>query len=165
MEYYYKIIKSPVNNLKLIASDVGLAAILWGSDDIKHIKFLNFVENKTHPLILESEQQLQEYFDGSRKSFTINLDFIGTEFQKKVWNALLTIPYGETRNYAQIAKQIGHGNAYRAVASANGKNPIGIIIPCHRVIGSSGKLAGFAGGLEVKAYLLDLESKNVTCKS
>lgn len=97
---------------------------------------------------------------GELKRFTISLDFQGTEFQKAVWAALLTILYGETRSYGDIAEQIGHPTAQRAVGAANGKNPISIIAPCHRVIGSNGKLTGFAGGLEVKSYLLDLESDN-----
>jgi len=92
------------------------------------------------------------------KKFTVKLDFAtGTDFQKKVWQALLTIPFGETRSYAQIAEQIGHPTAVRAVGAANGRNPISIIAPCHRVIGSNGKLTGFAGGLEAKALLLGLE--------
>jgi len=102
-------------------------------------------------------QQLAEYFDGSRKQFDLPLDFEGTIFQKSVWAALLRIPYGETRTYAQIAIEIGNPNATRAVGAANGKNPLSIIVPCHRVIGSSGGLTGFAGGLGIKRQLLDLE--------
>ena len=112
--------------------------------------------------MLETEQQLNDYFAGKRKSFSVSLDFKGTEFQKKVWDALLTIPFGETRTYGQIAQQINHPKAVRAVGAANGKNPISIIAPCHRVIGSTGKLTGFAGGLEVKSYLLVLEGKSET---
>jgi methylated-DNA-[protein]-cysteine S-methyltransferase len=108
-------------------------------------------------MLLEAERQLNDYFSGKRKSFTLKLDFKGTEFQKKVWEALLTIPFGETRSYGQIAKQIKKPAAVRAVGAANGKNPISIIAPCHRVIGSRGKLTGFAGGLEAKAFLLSLE--------
>ena len=90
----------------------------------------------------------------------MKLDFVGTDFQKKVWKALTTIPFGETRSYGQIAQQIGNPKAVRAVGAANGKNPISIIAPCHRVIGANGQLTGFAGGLEVKALLLGLESKD-----
>src|SRR3954451_9215726 len=99
-------------------------------------------------------RQLREYFKGERTSFSLALDFKGTEFQKRVWEALLTIPYGETRSYGQIAEQIGQASSLGAVGAANGKNPISIIAPCHRVIGSTGKLTGFAGGLEVKERLL-----------
>jgi methylated-DNA-[protein]-cysteine S-methyltransferase len=158
MTHFYKTIKSPVGELKLVASDKGLTAILWENDDPKRIKLDALEENKNHPILLETERQLKDYFAGKLKKFTIKLDFVGTEFQKKVWAALLTIPFGETRTYGQIAKQIGHPKAVRAVGAANGKNPISIIAPCHRVIGANGKLTGFAGGLEVKALLLDIES-------
>ncbi len=102
---------------------------------------------------------MKEYFAGERTTFFLDLDFSGTAFQKQVWQALLTIPYGETRTYGQIAHQIGNAKAVRAGGAANGKNPISIIAPCHRVIGSTGKLTGFAGGLEVKERLLDLETE------
>jgi methylated-DNA-[protein]-cysteine S-methyltransferase len=108
-------------------------------------------------VLLETERQLTDYFAGKRTSFSLKLDFKGTEFQKKVWTALLTIPYGETRSYGQIAKQIKNPRAVRAVGAANGKNPISIVTPCHRVVGSTGQLTGFAGGLDVKARLLALE--------
>ncbi len=108
-------------------------------------------------MLLETERQLNDYFSGKRKSFSMKLDFRGTVFQKKVWAALLTIPFGETRSYGQIARQINKPKAVRAVGAANGKNPISIIAPCHRVIGATGKLTGFAGGLEAKATLLALE--------
>jgi methylated-DNA-[protein]-cysteine S-methyltransferase len=111
-------------------------------------------------VLLAAEEQLNDYFAGRRSKFTVKLDFVGTEFQMKVWKALTTIPFGETRSYAQIAQQVGSPKAVRAVGAANGRNPISIIAPCHRVIGSNGKLTGFAGGLEIKARLLGLESKN-----
>jgi methylated-DNA-[protein]-cysteine S-methyltransferase len=107
---------------------------------------------------VETERQLGEYFAGQRKVFALKLDFAGTPFQRRVWEALLTIPHGETRSYAQIASQIGSPKAVRAVGAANGRNPISIIAPCHRVVGATGKLTGFAGGLETKAYLLALEA-------
>ena len=102
---------------------------------------------------------MREYFDGTRNRFELELDFIGTDFQKQVWQALLTIPFGETRSYSQIAQQIGNPKAVRAVGAANGRNPISIIAPCHRVVGASGGLTGFAGGLEAKQYLLTLEDR------
>jgi len=160
MTYAYKTMKSPVGELKLIASDKGLAAILWGNDDPKRVRLNPLIENKKHPVLLETERQLNDYFSGKLKKFSVKLDFAGTEFQKKVWKALLTIPFGETRSYGQIAKQIGSPKAVRAVGAANGKNPISIITPCHRVIGSNGKLTGFAGGLETKAHLLGIESQS-----
>jgi methylated-DNA-[protein]-cysteine S-methyltransferase len=157
MSYAYKKMKSPVGELKLIASDKGLAAILWEKDDPKRVRIGPLLQDKNHPILREVERQLKDYFAGKLKRFSIPLDSKGTEFQKKVWEALVTIPFGETRSYAQIAKQIGHPKAVRAVGAANGKNPISIIAPCHRVIGSNGKLTGYAGGLEAKARLLGLE--------
>ena len=109
----------------------------------------------------QAERELSEYFAGKRKVFLVALDFIGTEFQKKVWQAMIAIPFGETRSYGHLARQIGNNKASRAVGAANGKNPISIIGPCHRVIGASGKLTGFAGGIPTKKYLLSLESAAV----
>jgi methylated-DNA-[protein]-cysteine S-methyltransferase len=156
-QYSYKTVKSPVGELKLVASDKGLAAILWENDDPGRVRLGPLVENRKHPVLVDAERQLKDYFTGKLKKFSLKLDFAGTDFQKKVWAALLTIPFGETRSYAQIAKQIGNPKAVRAVGAANGKNPISIVAPCHRVIGANGKLIGFAGGLDAKACLLDLE--------
>lgn len=162
-EYYYKEMDSPVGRLKLVASDKGLAAILWENDKPNRVKVRTYTENNTHPVLLEVEVQLNEYFAGTRTSFSLELDPVGTDFQKAVWNILSTIPYGETRTYMGIAKQLGNAKAVRAVGAANGRNPISIVVPCHRVIGSSGELTGFAGGLEAKAALLSLEGvKNNT---
>ena len=119
----------------------------------------DFVEKDTK-LLVKAKNELEEYFDGKRKEFDLPLKQEGTEFQKKVWNALSKIPHGETRTYKEIAKMIGNEKASRAVGMANNKNNIPIIIPCHRVIGSNGKLVGYALGLDMKQYLLDLESKN-----
>ena len=157
MAYFYKTTKSPVGELKLVASDEGITAILWGKDNPRRVRLAPASEDKNHPVLLETERQLKDYFSGKRKVFSLALDFKGTEFQKKVWAALLTIPFGETRSYAQIANQIKRPKAARAVGAAIGKNPISIIAPCHRVIGSTGKLTGFAGGLAAKARLLALE--------
>ncbi|MES2658080.1 MAG: methylated-DNA--[protein]-cysteine S-methyltransferase [Verrucomicrobiota bacterium] len=153
----FKTMKSPVGELKLVAGDQGLAAILWKNDDPERVRLGPMVENDGHPILLETENQLNEYFAGRRKEFSVTLDFNGTEFQKAVWNALLTIPYGETRSYGDIARQIGNPKAVRAVGAANGRNPVSIIAPCHRVIGSNGKLTGFAGGLDAKSRLLKIE--------
>jgi methylated-DNA-[protein]-cysteine S-methyltransferase len=160
--YVYKFMKSPVGELKLVASDKGLAAILWEDDNPKRVR-LNMVDEDPHnPILAETERQLSEYFAGTRKTFSVKLDFNGTDFQKRVWQALLRIPFGQTRSYGEIAKSLGNAKAMRAVGAANGKNPISIIAPCHRVIGSTGQLTGFAGGLEVKARLLDLERGDVS---
>lgn len=110
------------------------------------------------PLIDQAFLELEEYFRGERRTFDLPLNPVGTEFQKKVWSALQTIPCGETRSYGEIAAQVGNPGASRAVGMANNKNPIAIMVPCHRVIGKNGSLTGYAGGLELKRKLLDLES-------
>jgi methylated-DNA-[protein]-cysteine S-methyltransferase len=159
MSYAYKTITSPAGKLKLVASDKGLAGIFFRDDDSSLGPLNPLVEEPNHPMLLETERQLHEYFDGARKTFTVPLDFNGTEFQKKVWQTLLSIPFGETRSYGDIARQLGNPTASRAVGAANGRNPISIIAPCHRVIGASGKLTGYGGGLDVKEMLLALEAK------
>lgn len=152
--------KSPVGELTLVASERGLAAILWENDKPGRVKLDEMVEDKKHALLANVEQQLADYFSGKVKKFSsLKFDFQGTDFQKKVWAALLTIPFGETRSYADIAAQIGSPKAVRAVGAANGRNPISIIAPCHRVIGKNGTLTGFAGGLKAKEILLKLEQK------
>jgi len=115
-------------------------------------------EEPNHPILVATETQLREYFAGERQTFSVPLDFGGTEFQNEVWQALLANPFCETRTYTELALQIGMPAAVRAVVSANGRNPISIIAPGHRVLGSSGQLTGFAGGLPAKAHLLALES-------
>jgi methylated-DNA-[protein]-cysteine S-methyltransferase len=130
---------------------------MWETQIPDRVPLTAISEAADHPVLVETARQLEEYFAGTRKIFTVKLDFAGTDFQRKVWHALLTIPFGETRSYGQIAKQIGQPNAVRAVGAANGQNPIPIIAPCHRVIGSTGKLTGFGGGLPLKAHLLALE--------
>jgi methylated-DNA-[protein]-cysteine S-methyltransferase len=157
MSLAYKVVKSPVGKLKLVASDKGLVAILWEKDSPRRVRLSELVANDRHPVLMETERQLGEYFSGKRKAFSVALDLRGTRFQKDVWEALLAIPYGETRSYGQLAKQLGNPRATRAVGAANGRNPVSIIVPCHRVMGSSGELTGFAGGLETKAQLLTLE--------
>jgi methylated-DNA-[protein]-cysteine S-methyltransferase len=157
MSYVFKTMNSPVGKLTLVASAQGLAAVLWEDDDPARVRLAATQEDRSHPLLVQAQQQLEEYFAGKRRKFTVKLDAAGTEFQTKVWRALTTIPFGETRSYRQIADQIGSGKAVRAVGAANGRNPISIIVPCHRVIGTNGKLTGFAGGLDVKAKLLALE--------
>ena len=158
MTYYYKTTQTPVGTLKLVATDKGLSAILWENDDPKRVRLAPLEASKDHPVLLETERQLKEYFAGKRTSFSVNLDPVGTKFQIEVWRALSEIPFGETRSYGQIAKWIGHATASRAVGAANGKNPVSIIVPCHRVIGASGKLTGFAGGLKTKEWLLKHEA-------
>lgn len=152
-----KTIASPVGELTLVASDRGLVAILWENDTPDRVKLGVTVEDGDHPVLLAAEAQLREYFAGSRTRFDLPLDFRGTDFQKSVWAELLAIPFGETRSYGEIAMKLGRPKASRAVGAANGRNPISIVAPCHRVIGANGALTGFAGGIEAKAYLLGLE--------
>jgi len=137
-------------------------AIQIGPAGVRTIQFGSRHERSqsTNPLMHETVRQLRDFFAGKLRAFHLPLDMEGTEFQKRVWCALLTIPYGETRSYTQIAAQIGAPKAVRAVGAANGRNPIPVIVPCHRVIGASGDLVGFGGGLAWKRLLLDLEAKN-----
>ena len=139
MTHYFKTIWSPVGELTLVADDRGLAAILWQDDRPGRVRLGALVEKTDHPVLLETERQLGEYFAGERRSFDVPLSFAGTDFQKRVWAALLAIPFGETRSYGEIAHQLGAPGASRAVGAANGRNPISIIAPCHRVVGSNGK--------------------------
>ena len=155
--HVYKRVPSPVGRLTLVATDDGLSAILWENDPPSRVRLNIDREEAGHPVLVETERQLGEYFAGRRKRFALTLDVSGTAFQRKVWNALLTIPFGETRSYREIAEQVGNPRAVRAVGAANGRNPVSIVAPCHRVIGSTGALTGFAGGLDVKARLLALE--------
>jgi methylated-DNA-[protein]-cysteine S-methyltransferase len=157
MEYVYKTMASPVGALTLVGRGERLAAILWENDKPTRVRLGEMRPDPDSAVLLETERQLNEYFAGRRKQFALELDFSGTAFQKKVWAALLTIPFGETRSYSEIALQIGNIKAVRAVGAANGKNPISIVAPCHRVIGASKELTGFAGGLKAKEFLLVLE--------
>lgn len=144
-------IHSLMGNLTLVADEEGLKEIRFGWE----IKEGEKEEN--HPLLQSARKELEEYFQGKRKDFSVPLKPDGTVFQKKVWKALTEIPYGETRTYGEIAAAVGNEKASRAVGMANHCNPIPIIIPCHRVIGKNGKLTGYAGGLEKKTVLLELE--------
>jgi O-6-methylguanine DNA methyltransferase len=155
---YYSRMQSPIGGLVVGVSDEGLAIIEFDQGEFpkgRLAQVATWVESKerTAPAIKE----LQEYFDGKRREFTIPLDLRGTEFQKKCWRALLKIPYGKTRSYAQIAKAVNCPQGFRAVGMANHDNPIPIIVPCHRVLNSDGKLGGYGGGLDVKRKLLEME--------
>lgn len=155
----YKTIQSPVGELILVARGAKLAAILWHNERLNRVRLGPLEQDSDHPTLKETERRLLEYFSGQRRRFELELDFAGTDFQVRVWQALLTIPFGETRSYRDIAIQIGQPTATRAVGAANGRNPISIIAPCHRVIGTSGSLTGFAGGLAAKQFLLSLEGQ------
>jgi methylated-DNA-[protein]-cysteine S-methyltransferase len=140
--------ESKIGPLWLVATERGLCGIHWKRQT---------APLGDSPVLDQAERELEEYFAGRRKRFDVVLDVTGTAFQQSVWRELARIPYGETRSYAQIAQRVGSPRAVRAVGTANGRNPVSIIVPCHRVIASSGKLAGYAGGLSVKETLLALE--------
>lgn len=149
---YYTEIASPFGSITLTANHQGLTALAFqqGAQPL----VLTGNDQRNDDYFAETKQQLTEYFAGSRKTFELKLAPHGTNFQQRVWQMLCQIPYGETVSYAWLANKIGNDNAVRAVGSANGKNPIAVIIPCHRVIGKNGKLTGYAGGLDLKAQLL-----------
>jgi methylated-DNA-[protein]-cysteine S-methyltransferase len=159
MTLFYKQMKSPVGKLKLVASTKALVAVLWEHEKPSRVRLGPLKLNPQHPILLEAERQLREYFAGERIQFQLPLEPCGSEFQKKVWRALRGIPFGKTRSYLDLAKAIGAPRASRAVGAANGKNPLSIVVPCHRVVGTNGALSGFAGGLETKTTLLALEAR------
>ena len=143
--------ETPAGRLLLCADEKGLCRICF--DACRD-------EKDEHPLLLQAEDELNEYFAGRRRRFSVPLSIHGSDFQKRVWRALADIPYGETAGYQEIACAVGNRNACRAVGMANHVNPLPIIIPCHRVVGKNGKLTGYAGGLEIKSLLLELEKKH-----
>lgn len=148
---------SPVGELTIVASDAGLRAVLWPEEKEGRVTFAEDVEPGTHPIIDATITQLNEYITGTREEFDLPLDLVGTDFQQAVWKALTEIPHGETMSYGELAAELGKPSASRAVGSATGRNPISIVVPCHRLVASSGKLTGFAGGLDAKRWLLDHE--------
>ncbi len=150
----FAVYKTPMGNFKMEYEDGYITFFKkLHEDDISDYGTKNALSDKAY-------NQLLEYFEGKRKEFDLPYKLYGTEFQKKVWAALCSIPYGETRSYKDIATSVGNPKASRAIGMANNKNPITVIVPCHRVIGASGKLVGYAGGLSMKEFLLDMEKKN-----
>jgi O-6-methylguanine DNA methyltransferase len=150
---------SPVGPLFLAASKDGLVRLEFEARVQKLNGTIGLRESKKH--ISPYLRELEEYFAGERREFSMPLDLRGTPFQLACWRALLAIPYGETRTYADIARAIGHPQAFRAVGMANNRNPVAIIVPCHRVIATGGSLCGYGGGLDIKRKLLDLEQAQV----
>ncbi len=148
---YYE---SPIGTLQIVVSDHALRSIHFTREPDSD-------PNSAHPLIDACRKELEEFFDGRRKEFSIPLDPQGTTFQKKIWAELVKIPYGKTLSYMDIAKKIGDPKSIRAVGLANGKNPIPIVIPCHRVIGSNGSLVGYSGEMWRKKWLLGFEQKEL----
>ena len=150
-----RVIATPIGKLTLVASPKGLQQVIFGAKKFPDSKAAS---TKAKIFVTQTERQLREYFAGDRKKFSIKLDISGTEFQESVWYALNKIAYGRTVSYAQQAKLVRKPKAFRAVGSANGKNPVAIILPCHRVIASNGTLGGYGGGLAIKRKLLALET-------
>jgi len=158
MHYCHFNTHTPIGTLKLITSENALRAILWDNQDFSLLKDLKKIQPDNHAILSQATNQLSEYFSGNRNQFNLALQPQGTAFQQQVWQALLKIPHGKTVSYLNIATAINNPKAVRAVGMAIGKNPLSIVIPCHRVIGSDGCLTGFAGGIEKKKFLLALES-------
>ena len=157
MPYLYMSMPSPVGQLTLVSQQAHLVAVLWENDRPLRVRLGQMQPAGNELVLLQARQQLNEYFQGQRQQFELPLHMQGTGFQQQVWHALQSIPYGQTRSYADIAEQIANPEAVRAVGAANGRNPLSIVVPCHRVIGRQGQLTGFAGGLDAKKYLLALE--------
>lgn len=155
---FHRELPSPVGRLRLVGGDGGLAAVLWERDNPKRVPLPLTVEGTGHPVLEDAARQLTQYFDGERQAFQIRVQLRGTPFQKAVWTALLNVPYGQTLTYTELAQKIGRPSAVRAVGAANGRNPVSIIAACHRILGADGSLTGFAGGLDAKAWLLQLEA-------
>lgn len=145
---YYK---TPIGIAEIIGDEHGICEITILDEEVK-------IPKKTPKVLQDCIQQLDEYFEGKRTQFTVKLNPEGTEFQKKVWNELLNVPFGKTISYIEQSNNLGNTKAIRAVASANGRNPIWILIPCHRIIGKNGSLTGYAGGIWRKRWLLDHEN-------
>lgn len=149
-----RVVSTPIGRLTLVASEDGLQEVIFGVKKFVKNSKVSVVAKKNLDL---AEKQLREYFVGKRKKFSIKLDISGTKFQTATWRSLATIPYGQTISYAQQAKLVRKPRAFRAVGSANGKNPVAIVLPCHRVVASDGTLGGYGGGLAIKRKLLALE--------
>lgn len=166
---HYTIMDSPIGEIMFAATDKGLCWLTFGSEEPAVLSLKRWaksqlqceqVVNEQTPLLVDALKQFQQYFAGERLSFDIPLDVYGTAFQKKVWDQLTKIPYGEVCSYKDVAIAIGAPKAVRAVGGANNRNPLSIIVPCHRVVGSNGALVGYGGGLNVKEFLLRLEKAN-----
>jgi methylated-DNA-[protein]-cysteine S-methyltransferase len=151
-EYFKTFLKTTNHLLKIESDDLAIKAVSF-------VKELEKPSNMQPKILEDAQEQLKEYFEGNRKEFNLKLQPEGTDFQKKVWALLYKIPFGKTWTYADMANKLGDPKVIRAAAAANGKNPVAIVIPCHRVIGTNGSLTGYAGGLENKRFLLDLENR------
>lgn len=154
-------LESPVGTLRLIGSDHGVRAVLWPEERAGRVRFDESIIDGEHPVLRDAAQQITEYTNGDRQRFDVSLDLVGTEFQVAVWRGLQQIPFGSTQSYGDLAEKLDRPGAARAIGAATGRNPISIIIPCHRLVGSTGSLTGFAGGLDAKRWLLEHESNRL----
>ena len=158
MDIHKAYYSSPIGTIEITGNEEGIISVYFIDEDVKPDRFLKPVR---FDVLKDSVTQLDEYFNSTRKQFDLKLNPEGTEFRRKVWDKLVKIPYGKTKSYLDIAKQMGDANANRAVGNANAKNPISIIVPCHRVIGNSGDLVGYSGGMWRKEWLLNHENSVV----
>ncbi|MDI9475604.1 MAG: methylated-DNA--[protein]-cysteine S-methyltransferase [Natronincolaceae bacterium] len=149
-----------IGKIGIAETNNNITNVSFVDDNMDNAQIEDIEVNET-PLLKEAGKQLQQYLEGNRKDFDLPLLPVGTEFQKNVWKVLQTIPYGATLSYKQVAEKVGSPKAARAVGMANNRNPIAIIIPCHRVIGANGRLVGYGGGLHIKEYLLNMERQNI----
>lgn len=159
MTFHRATVSAPFGSLTVVASDAGVRYVMF--DDDAHPKPLDTIDivDAPHPVLDAACAQLSDYLDGTRREFELAIDLAGTEFQIAAWRALARVPYGTTASYAEQAASIGRPKATRAVGSANGRNPVAVILPCHRIVGADGSLTGFGGGLGVKQWLLDHERR------
>ena len=157
MRYYDKF-ESPQGDMLLLANDQGLEGVFFESQKYHPTKQADWRQDPQHKVLRQARRELEEYFAGRRKRFQVALDPGGTDFQRSVWKAISTVAFGETITYAELAERAGHEGSARAAGAATGRNPIGIIVPCHRIVGADGDLTGYAGGLERKRALLEMES-------
>ena len=152
--------EAPFGELTVVGSDLGIRYVMFNNDaHPKPLERLHISDTEIHDSVNDAITQLQEYCDGSRRDFDLPLDLQGTEFQVAAWRALADIPYGHTASYGQQAASIGRPKAVRAIGGANGRNPVAIVLPCHRIVGADGSLTGFGGGIAVKKWLLDHEQR------
>lgn len=158
MTHFMKTVRTPAGNLALATTETAVVALVWDKQALKRIGVPSWKEGPTCALLEKAERQLLEYLEGKRSRFDLPLEFQGTAFQKRVWAELGKIPYGRTWSYQELARRVGSPKAVRAVGSANGKNPVCIFVPCHRVVRATGKMGGYTGGIDKKAFLLDLEA-------
>ena len=159
-EYFRSTVKAPFGTLTVVASERGVRYCMFDNESHpKQLDGLNITDDASHPSLTKAVQQVEEYLAGVRLKFDLPLDLHGTEFQQQAWRSLAQVPYGKTWSYAQQAAWIGRPAATRAIGAANGRNPVAVILPCHRIIGANGALTGFGGGLPVKQWLLEHERR------